>query len=226
MAGQSSTRRAWGAGGGRRPGARWARPSRSELRAGATTRANAWSMPCRRARSWRPLTSARARRIAMYSKNESVPPGRSSRSSKSRICSTSATAKLLSGRPEMIRSYWPSASSLPPAGAARGCARRRGERVLHCRTAFEAADELVVELDQVELVIGSQAVHDLGGYRAGARPDFQHAARGPDFGRRTGPGPGRESVRWGAPSRWCGTSRETGARRPRWSWNHSAMRAL
>ena len=37
-------------------------------------------MPCRRSRSRRPLTAALARRMAMYSKNETTPPDLSSRS--------------------------------------------------------------------------------------------------------------------------------------------------
>ena len=55
-------------------------------------------------RSARPLTSARAGRTAIYSKNESVPPGASRPVIAERIRSTSAAAKLFSGRPETITS--------------------------------------------------------------------------------------------------------------------------
>ena len=61
-------------------------------------------MPRKRARSAGPLTSARAGRMAMYSKNDSIPPGGSNATIVARIRSTSATEKLLSGKPEMIRS--------------------------------------------------------------------------------------------------------------------------
>ncbi len=45
-----------------------------------------------------------ARRTAMYSKNESVPPDLSSFKSVCRMLSTVSAEKLFSGRPETIRS--------------------------------------------------------------------------------------------------------------------------
>ena len=61
-------------------------------------------MPRSRARSARPLTNERAGRMAMYSKNESMPPGRNNRVIAASKCSTSSTEKLFSGKPDTTTS--------------------------------------------------------------------------------------------------------------------------
>ena len=57
--------------------------------------------------------------MAMYSKKLSVPPGASNRLSLPRSCSTNATEKLLSGKPETITSIRPILRQLLDAGVMR-----------------------------------------------------------------------------------------------------------
>ena len=61
-------------------------------------------MPRSRCRSRGPLMIARARRTAMYSKNERTPPVADNPWSDAMMLSTWASEKLFNGKPETIRS--------------------------------------------------------------------------------------------------------------------------